>query len=467
MRKRIGWGMAAMLLAALPGLAQQDWNQAYGSIGNNGFVEVETHIGVSPRWSVELEGPVEWGGPALDSKSGTIYLGTTNGVFSGFWRDGTLRCSVSFVGGVITSTPAVLPDGRVAVILQRFEGPDMQGFLALLTEDCQPRWTVELPRWSPDRNSVASGSVKVWASRTNQFLFLYGRGTRLADATNADLATWDEVLVYTTDGQLFARHPVGDACIEVGGGGWDNPLGDVWDFLSGFWPSVGTVPPLYEQLGWPDATPAIMDTPIDGVSSPSEPLVAVTGGCKAELEVLRFRPDVTTMAGRLIKTWSTSVDDKGTRLSSPAVTPEGHVAIGTSSRRLKVYNLPTHSSVWDVGTEEPVMHPPSMAPGVWLTVTDYKAWLFDPATGDEVPTVRPQPFRHDGSLGASAASLTQGSVPNFSGLEVLSYNLQIITHPLQGEKFRTSNPALSPDGRLYVVGQTEDDKAVLFAFGPP
>jgi hypothetical protein len=84
MRNRIGgWAWrrllpAVALLTAVPGLAQGDWNQAYGDIGNSSFVNVATDIGVRPLWSVQLNGPVAWGGPAI-GRGETVYLGTTNG----------------------------------------------------------------------------------------------------------------------------------------------------------------------------------------------------------------------------------------------------------------------------------------------------------------------------------------------------------------------------------------------------
>src|SRR6185295_15011925 len=86
-----------LLLAAgaAPGFAQWDWNQAYGNGGNTSFVNVQTSIGVAPRWSLKLAGTVDHGGPAL-GPDGTIYFGTTNGIFHGVWRDGSLRCTVSF-----------------------------------------------------------------------------------------------------------------------------------------------------------------------------------------------------------------------------------------------------------------------------------------------------------------------------------------------------------------------------------
>ena len=475
MRNRIGgraWRLmsAALLLAAVPGLAQGDWNQAYGDIGNSSSVSIATDIGVRPLWSVQLNGPVAWSGPAI-GRGETVYVGTTNGIFNAFWPDGKFRCAVFFPGGVFTSTPAVLPGGEVAVLFQRPAAPGMQGFLALLSEDCKPIWETELPRWTQDGNSVSSGSVKVWtlASTGASFLFVHARNTRQADVStpNPDDGTFNELLVYTTDGRLFARHPVGNVCLYLHGGG-SGVLNDLWDFLTSLWPSTGTLPPLYEQLGWPDSTPAIMDTVIRGSSTPSQPLVAVTDIC-AELKVLQFRPEAAAMSDRLVKTWSTFADERETLLSSPAVTPEGLVAIGTSTHRLKVYDLATRSLSWQVETKYPVEHPPAMAPGVWFTLSEFIGWLYDPNTHGLAPTARPQPYGIDGALGAPAASLTQAFLPTFGGLEVWSHDLQILAHPLQHEHFHTTNPALSASGRLYVVGQAAEplESSVLYAFGPP
>lgn len=478
MRDSLKWGRAfglSCLLAALatqPSFAQWDWNQAYGNLGNTSFVNVQTSIGVVPRWELKLDGTVEWGGPAL-GPDGTIYLGTSNGLFYGVWRDGTIRCSAGFAEAIFTSTPALLPSGEVAILLNRRAGEEVQGEVALLSADCKLIRSWELPRWMAEGfeevKGVALGSVKVWhdpRTRTT-FLFVHSRHSRQLDATVPRGLTGNEILIYTPDGQLFARHPVGQSCLDIGGGG-GGEWGDIWDFIGDhFVVTVNEIPPLYQQFAWPDSTPAIMDSIIAGYSNPAQPLVAVTDDqCEVELNVFQFRPTADTVAGRLQETWIKVLDHtEHARLSSPAVLPEGKIVVGSSTHRLRLYDLATQTLSWEKDTKEPVMHPPSMAPGIFFTLTDYKGWLFSPA-GDPIVTQRGQPMKTGGTLAASAASLTQAFVPGFEGLKVWSHDLQTIAHPLQDESLFTSNPAVSPGGRVYIVGQ-RDGRGTLYAFGPP
>jgi outer membrane protein assembly factor BamB len=438
-------------------------------MGNTSFVDVKTSIGVVPRWSLQLEGTVEWGGPALGA-DGTIYLGTSNGRFHAVWPDGSLRCSVGFRDGIFTSTPAVLPTGDVAILLNRRVGEQVQGALVLLSADCKPLWERELPRWNMELQSIALGSVKVWSDRRSgaTFLFVHSRFTRQRDITVPRALTSNELLAYTPDGQLFARHPVGQSCIDVSGGG--GLAEDIWDFIGDhFVVDTSDIPPLYQQFAWPASSPAIMDSEIQGFSTPAEPLVAVTDaqdGCEPELNVLQFLPAAATVESRLRMTWFKVLDHTDrAQLSSPAVLPEGKIVVGSSTHRLRLYDLPSQALVWEKDTKEPVMHPPAMTPGTYFTITDYKGWLYSPV-GQLIVTQRVQPMKTGGSLAASAASSTQAFVPGFEGLKVWSHDLQDIAHPLQDESLFTSNPALSAGGRVYIVGQ-RDGRGTLYAFGPP
>ena len=88
------------------------------------------------------------------------------------------------------------------------------------------------------------------------------------------------------------------------------------------------------------------------------------------------------------------------------------------------------------------------------------------ASGGKVGVILPDTTTSPRWEAQDRPSLTQAFVPNFDGLEVWSHDLRNLAHPLRQEDFLTSNPALTPGGRVYVVGQTGDE-GELFAFGPP
>jgi hypothetical protein len=459
--------LGGLLGAALPARAQRAWDQAYGNLANNSMVNATTNLPVAPRWAFQLDGAVSAGGPSVDPKSGTIYVGTAKGTLWGFLPTGDFHCSRSFKGETITSTPAIFPNGDVAILVSRPDGERWQTSLARLSANCGLIWQFDLPRTrlSP---STATGSVKIWTLNGTSFLFVHARNSIDLDLTLPEPISSHELLVFDGTGLLFARRRVGDECIRVGGGVGDfphrGPYHDIWEILSSFWPVAGS--PLYETYGWPDSTPAILDTALKGYATPSSPLVAVTDdNCTVRLEILQFDP-AAGPSFRLVKRWGDNAEEYLTLLSSPAVTWDGLVAFGTSGHRVRVYDLNTHSLKWSYDTKHPVMHPPAMAFDAWIVPSDKLVHFLKPNTGGLLGTARPQPVPVDGLAGGLAASLNEVVVPHFDELGIWTHDLINMTHALTNENFRTSSPALTPEGRLYVVAQT-NELSVLFGFGPP
>ncbi|MEP7011811.1 MAG: hypothetical protein ABJC13_15925 [Acidobacteriota bacterium] len=260
MRRRSSWirlALAALgilggfLAAALPGAAQ-GWDQAYGNLANTGFVNVTTHVPVSPRWIFQLDGSVSAGGPSVSGKDGTIWVGTANGTLWGFLSNGSVLCSRNFKESTITSTPAFFPNGDVAILVsQTVAGsPWKQTSIARLTPACAIVWKVQLPQ-GRTYPSTASGSVKIWTRNGVPFLFVHGRQTINVDLTTADPESFNELLVYDANGSIFARRQSGNGCITVSGGGGfltansaGDPLyGDIWNFLTSFWPPLDVLRP--------------------------------------------------------------------------------------------------------------------------------------------------------------------------------------------------------------------------------
>lgn len=456
--------LGGLLGAALPARAQRAWDQAYGNLSNNSFVNATTKLPVAARWAYQLDGAVVAGGPSVSPKSGTIYVGTAKGTLWGFLPDGTLRCSQNFKNSTITSTPAIFPNGDVAILVTRPDGEKRQTALARLSADCGLVWQVDLPRRRAEP-SRATGSVKIWTLKGTSFLFVHGRDTIDIDLTVDAPISFHELLVFDEAGQIFARRQVGDNCIRVCGGSDCGSWGNPWELITDFWPA-GVSTPLYETYGWPDSTPAILDTTLRGYATPSSPMVAVTDhNCSVRLEILQFDP-AAAPADRLVKRWGDFAEEDRTLLSSPAVTWDGLVVFGTSGHRVRVYDLMTHSLKWSYDTTYPVMHPPAMAFDAWIAPSDKLVHFLKPYTGGLLGTARPQPVPVGGLAGGLAASLNEVVVPHFDELGIWTHDLINMTHALTNENFRTSSPALTPEGRLYVVAQT-NELSLLFGFGPP
>lgn len=458
-----GWGILVALLAAAVPAGAEGWDQAYGNLANTSFVEGTTNVPVVPNWSFTLDGEVGTSGPAVDSTSGTIYLGTESGSFWAFRPDGNVHCQRIFKGSKISSVPSIFPNGDVAILLTRpVEEDKRQTALARLAPDCSVIWQFDLPTMFGNPSST-SGSPKIWTLDGNSFVFVHV----LFSNYDVSLAPYSfhELVVFGERGQIFARHPVGAKCIDLHGGG-AFAAGGRSRKGSGELPAE-VAPQVSVTEGWPDSTPAILDSPLRGFSTPQSPLVAVTNhACRPRLEVLQFDPAAPTVPGRLVKRWGAYTESLGTKMSSPAVTPEGLIVFGTSGYRVRIYDLGTLSLRCSYDSTYVVMHPPALAPDAWIVPSEYAVHFLKPGTDALTETVRPQPRYTLGSATGLAASLNQVVVPNLQELGIWTHNLQVLTHALTAQEFRTSPPALTRQGRLYVVAQT-NEKSVLFAFGPP
>lgn len=470
-RVSAGWGIVfgflSLAASVAPAGAAGGWDQAYGNLANTGFVNAETKIPVVANWSFPLDGEVGTSGPAVDSVSGTIYLGSANGTFWSILPDGTLNCNRIFKGASIRSIPAIFPNGDVAILVTKPAGEGLQTALVRVAPNCGTVWQADLPFFPGTSPSHATGSAKIWTLGDRSFIFVHVLDSIRALGAPSEPLSWHELIVFDDAGHIFARHRVGDGCLQLHGGGWltknSGPGKD-----SGGSARVGNATPWpYETDGWPESTPAILDTPLHGFSTPTSPLVAVTEhACTPRLEVLQFDPAAATFEGRLVKRWGAFTEEEGTKMSSPTVTPEGLIVFGTSCYRVRIYDLMTLSRRCSFDSIYPVVHPPALAPDAWLVNSVYAAHLLKPGTDTPIDTTRPQPVYTLGSATGVAASLNEVVVPNLQELAVWSHDLRIRTHSLSQEQFRSSSPALTPEGRLYVVAQT-GEKSTLFALGPP
>jgi len=457
----VGGLLYGLLGLAAPLGAAGGWDQAYGNLANTGFVNATTHVPVVANWSYPLDAEVGTSGPVVDSASGTIYLGTANGTFWAFFPDGSLHCQRIFKGTKISSVPAIFPNGDIAILVTRPAGTKNQTALARLTPDCGVVWQVDLPTMFGNP-SFTSGSAKIWTLDGESFLFVH------VLFSNWDFSlppySFHELVVFDGQGQIFARHPVGETCIELRGGG---------RFTAGAHPGKESAEPPAELApqvsvtdAWPDSTPAILDTALHGLSTPRSPLVAVTDhNCHPRLEVLQFDPAAVTVPGRLVKRWGADTEEEGVKMSSPAVTPEGLIVFGTSCYQVRIYDLNTLSRRCSFDATYAVMHPPALAPDAWIVPSEYAVHFLKPGTDTPIDTARPQPHYTLGSATGLAASSNEVVVPNLQELGIWTHDLRSLTHALTAEEFRTSPPALTPEGRLYVVAQTHE-KSVLYAFGP-
>jgi len=190
------------------------------------------------RWRISSE--FNYGGPAI-GRDGTVYMGTLEGKTLALRPDGTTKWSRQLPGAV-ESTPAILHDGRIAVV-------DSAGILHVFNPDGSRSWrvwsgaTCSCPETSPavGRDGTIYFGIEetVFAFRPNGSIrWTYDVGQQLTGT----VAVGTDGSVYVPSGYLVAINPDGTVKWQtpdyLGLGGAPSIAGDGTIYVSSFKPSV-------------------------------------------------------------------------------------------------------------------------------------------------------------------------------------------------------------------------------------
>ncbi len=188
------------------------------------------------RWRISSE--FNYGGPVI-GRDGTVYMGTLYGQLLALRPDGTLQWSRQLPGAV-ESTPAILHDGRIAVV-------DSAGILHVFNPDGSLSWrmwsgeTCACPGTSPavgrDGTIYFGIGETVFAFRPDGSIgWTYDSGQQLTGS----VAVGTDGSVYVPSGYLVALNPNGTLK-------WHTP-----DYLGlGGSPAIGSDGTIYVNASYP------------------------------------------------------------------------------------------------------------------------------------------------------------------------------------------------------------------------
>ncbi len=400
------------------------WRQFRADEPNSGFLLVGSANAIRPAWEVNV-GPVVYSSPVLD-RDGNLYVGNMDGELVSVSPSGAIRWRTSFPGRSILSSPAVDSHERVYVITtQRMEDDSLRSALhRVRREDGALVWTRDL-------NAHSGASPKTRRQGGDDQIFVQVSGPQ--DAT---------LVVFDGLGQQLQRQEVITCHVITGSSSITDFLSEVWDILTDF--PVEFDPsgvPLYEQLGWPTPTPALVEEGREGNTS----TVIVAGLCG--LHAYRWSTPTFTFL------WHFDFED-ARRWSSPAVLG-GVVAIGSEDGKVRARDILTGDARWTRDVGEPILATPAWNGRQVFVVSESKLTVLDGLDG----TLEHQQGLSGASLASPAVTGSHVYVSTIRELTTYSFDLMTRAHEtsVQGG---VSSPAVARNGTVYVV----DTAGILRAY---
>ncbi|SET45946.1 hypothetical protein SAMN05216326_12839 [Nitrosomonas marina] len=450
----VSFCFAALLSACGNGnVGTGTWSQFHADNRSQGFIAVNSSPAITPLWKRDV-GPVAHSSPVV-AMDGSILLGTTEGKLVIVNSNGTIKCSVDLSTGVILSTPAIASNGNSYIVSIREVGPDSYlSTLHSITPECESRWSYTFPDINEVIRGHTSASPKVMESSRGIHIFLPVRLSRQRDgADNDDYEDGlNELFVFNDRGSVIDRRTVG-GCLRVRGGGSDisGLLSDIWDIISDFPKGTAVIGdafgPLYEQFGWLDPTPALVD--LSTITQPERPLIIVADNCLGlRMTGFHWRLDLATP--QLNRIWTYDDDSDKNYFSSPAVFSNGLLVIAREDGFIQGFDPETGAKLWNQNVGEAVMATPaSIGRQIFLNSLHRLHVLESNGAFADVPIV--STYLGGGQTIASpAVSANYVYYSTTTGLRTRSFDF--FTRANDSDAIGgVSSPAISPDGIVYNV----------------
>lgn len=429
------------------------WSQFHADDQNQGFITVNSSPATAALWKRDI-GPVAHSSPVV-ATDGAIHIGTTDGKFVIVNPDGTVRCTVNLSTGIILSTPAIASNGNSYIVSIR--EVDSDAYLSTLhsvTPSCESQWSYTFPDINEIIRGYTSASPKVMESSRGVHVFLPVRLSRQRDgADNDDYEDGlNELFVFNDRGSVIDRRTIG-GCLHVSGGGSDisGLLSDIWDIISDFPKGTAVIGdafgPLYEQFGWLDPTPALVD--LSTITRPERPLVIVADNCLGlRMTGFQWRLDLATP--QLDRIWT--YDDKNNKryYSSPAVFNNGLLVIGREDGLIQGFDPETGVRLWRQNVGEAVMATPASFGRQIFLNSLHRLHVLEP-NGEfaDVPVV--STYLSGGQTIASPA-VSANFVYYSATTGLLTRSFDFFTRASDDDATGgVSSPAISPEGIVYNV----------------
>lgn len=336
------------------------WTQFHADGPSAGFVDVNTTDPVQLKWLADV-GDVGHATPVI-APDGSIVVGNLSGTVLARREYGLEKWSryLSIDEGpcFIASSAAVDEGGRIYVLATKAavlddEKPQRKG----TTLYClAPRTGATIWKYDIDAAGLTTASPKLWGRDASLVVFVYFRGDDFQR----------RLYVIDRDGKELAQATLGCAYPNnIRSGAFDEP----WEHALlygllvpfGFGGAAGFLgddPETVEekQLDWPDPTPAVY-LPSPRVIAGDIPWVVVADS-RCSISAFTWDP----LARALNLRWS--IDDPAdARYSSPTISPEGWVAVGTSTGHVNCYWLHSGALAWSYNTGEAMIGTPVFSRG--------------------------------------------------------------------------------------------------------
>ncbi|MDR4515454.1 PQQ-binding-like beta-propeller repeat protein [Nitrosomonas sp.] len=441
------------------------WSQFHADSQNQGFIGVNSSPAVAPLWKRKV-GPVAHSSPVI-AADGTVHLGTTDGKLVIVNPDGTIKCTVDLSTGVILSTPAIASNGNIYIVsIREVDSDSYLSTLHSVTSGCESRWSYTFPDVNEVIRGYTSASPKVMESNQGTHIFLPVRLSRQRDsADNDDYEDGlNELFVFDDSGSVIDRRTIG-GCVHVSGGGSDisGLLSDIWDIISDFPNGTAVIGdafgPLYEQFGWLDPTPALVD--LSTITQPERPLIIVADNCIG-LRMTGFQWRLDLAAPQLNRIWTYDDDSNKRYYSSPAVFNNGLLVIGREDGMILGFDPETGAKLWSQNVGEAVMATPASFGRQIFLNSLHRLHVLE-ANGEfaDVPVVSTY-------LGGGQTIASPAVSANFvyygttTGLRTRSFDFFTRANDSDATG-GVSSPAISPEGIVYNV-IIEDGSGYLMAY---
>jgi len=436
-------GKNFLLLTLLPSLiscASNDWKQFHGGATNAGYMNVSNGTQLTPKWQKPLPlGSVSYSSPAIAS-DGTIYVGTTTGALVAVYGDGSgikwsFQSNGMFANPTIVSSPAIGQDGDIYFTLVQLaiptQIPQFGTVLMKIGADGTFKNSFQFAQTNGFGYPYTTASPKLLDYNGGEYIFIVSRGS---------LFVFDKSL------NAIAQHRIncsGDLTEPTLPGTWDFDLLDPQHYYGvqggGHFFDVFQNP----TTGyWIDPTVAVI-TNVNGQDLASPMVAAPLNHCG--LEGFSFTPPPN--AALAPKWFAPRTNEE--LLSSPAISDDGEVVIGSSSGWLFSYDVVSGNGKWIYNTHEPMMATPAFFIGIDPLFAAGLNNLYT-INGGSVYAKVALPGATEASpaatKGAFVVSTQAGVISANSNLTQVTTNALILGG--------MSSPAIGGDGTIYVVSST-------------
>lgn len=437
----------AALAIVVMSCGSSDWTQFHGGELNAGYISVHSSTELTPKWrNPFFVGNVSYSSPAIAS-DGTIYLGTTTGALVAIKNDGSgfnwvFQTFDRFTNPGIVSSPSIGVHGDIYFTVSYHpcekcfaaDHPCDQCFwltsIIKLGSDGTFKGSFELsqfPLHSPYVYTTASPKVLDWQG--NDFIFVAACGR-----------------FFVLDGNLNIN---AEANLNCSGDLIDPNHIDfqyALEFIDRFnGPSSGSGPHFFDiyrdaDQFWIDPTVAVIKK-INGEERPTVLAAVATNGCG--LECFEWNPPpINTLSSK----WF-APRTAGDLLSSPSVSENGEVLLGTASGYLFSYDMVTGKHNWIFKAQEPLVATPLIWGGTTLNVFAVGQNNVFHIQNGQLSDKFPLPAKTQSSC---AGSMDRIIISSQAGVFLVNYDFTKVVSDLN-TKGGMSSPAIASDGTMYVV----------------